>query len=166
MTHLENGLPVKAGGQEQIGLWFITWHCAEIPHVPLHGSMQRWLVQAWLRVHSALVTHSGLHVGGAPLYPKIQEQIACPLISRHWLLGPHGDGLHGFITSVSFTGVHSKNALPEKPCGQVHIGMWLYTLQIALRPQVLTHGSLHLFPTHALSCWQSLLMRHSGRQPK
>jgi hypothetical protein len=31
--------------------------------------------------------------------PGTHEHTACPLISRHWLLGPHGDGLQGSATT-------------------------------------------------------------------
>lgn len=31
------------------------------------------------------------------MYEGKQEHTDCSFISRHWLLGPHGDGLHGFI---------------------------------------------------------------------
>ena len=43
--------------------------------------------------------HSGLHAGGLPMKPGTQEHTACPLISRHWLFGPQGDGLHGCVTT-------------------------------------------------------------------
>lgn len=39
------------------------------------------------------------------------------------------------------------------------------TSQIAFEAQVLKHGSVHLFLTHALSRGQSVLSTHSGRQP-
>lgn len=60
-------------------------------------------MHAWFRAHSELVTHSGLQVGGLPMYPTAHEQTAWPLISLHWLFGPQGDGLHGFL------GIGSKN---------------------------------------------------------
>lgn len=28
----------------------------------------------------------------------MHEHTACPLISLQWLLGPHGDGLHGWTS--------------------------------------------------------------------
>lgn len=31
------------------------------------------------------------------MYVGRQEQTACPLISRHWLLGPQGDGWQGLV---------------------------------------------------------------------
>lgn len=64
--HCWKGLPVYDGGQEQIGLWFLTIHFAPNPHVPGQGSLHFWLVQASLRGHSELTTHSGLQLGGDP----------------------------------------------------------------------------------------------------
>ena len=51
------------------------------------------------------------------------------------------------------------------PGGQLHIGTWLMTLQIALLPQIPGHGSRHLLREQANSREQSLLRTHSGRQP-
>jgi hypothetical protein len=96
--HLVKGSPVKPGGQLQIGLWFITLQRAWSPHVPGQGFIHLWLLHAWFWGHSELTTHSGLHVGGLPMYPVRHEHTACPLVSRHWLFGPQGDGLHGCVT--------------------------------------------------------------------
>jgi hypothetical protein len=74
---------VYRGGQEQIGLWLKTSHFAPIPHVPGQGSMHFWLLHALFKAHSELVTHSGRHVGGEPIYPGTQEHTACPFTSRH-----------------------------------------------------------------------------------
>lgn len=38
--------------------------------------------------------HSGRQLGGDPTYSIKQEHTAWPLIVLHWLLGPHGEGLH------------------------------------------------------------------------
>lgn len=51
------------------------------------------------------------------------------------------------------------------PTGQLHTGIWLYTLQIAFWPQVPIQGSLHLFLMQASWGLQSLLLTHSGLQP-
>lgn len=99
--HLENGSPVKPGLQLHIGLWFTTWHKAFNPQVPGHGSIHFWLTQALFIEHSVEITHSGLQIGGLPMKPGTQEQTAWPLISLHWLLGPQGEGLHGFCGSSS-----------------------------------------------------------------
>lgn len=67
------------------------------PHVPGHGSVHFWLTQALLGAHSELTTHSGLHPGGVPIYVGKHEHTPWPLISRHWLFGPQGEGTQGFI---------------------------------------------------------------------
>ena len=71
-----NGSPVYPGEHVHIGLWFRTWHFALIPQVPGQGSTHFWLLHASFWGHSELVTHSGLQVGGAPIYPGTQEQMA------------------------------------------------------------------------------------------
>lgn len=73
----------------------MTWHLAFNPQDPGQGSIHFWLTHAFVRLHSELITHSGLHVGGLPIKPGTQEHTACPFICLHWLLGPQGDGLHG-----------------------------------------------------------------------
>lgn len=40
-------------------------------------------------------------------------------------------------------------AFPLMPEGQLHIGIWLKTLHMALCPQVLTQGLMHLLRTQA-----------------
>lgn len=54
------------------------------------------MIQALDNTHSELTKHSGLHPGGDPENPSWHEQIARPLLTRHKLFGPHGDGSHGF----------------------------------------------------------------------
>lgn len=44
-----------------------------------------------------MTRHSGLHVGGVPINPCTQEHTDWPLISLHWLFGPHGVGLQGWV---------------------------------------------------------------------
>lgn len=99
--HLVNGSPVYLGGQLHIGLWLTTWHLAFNPQVPGQGSMHFWLTQAWFNGQSELTTHSGLHDGGVPIKLGTQVQTAWPFTALHWLFGPHGDGLHGFISMGS-----------------------------------------------------------------
>lgn len=53
-------------------------------------------MHARFRGHSALVTHSGLQEGGVPENPWRQEHTGWEFVSLHWLLGPQGDGIHGF----------------------------------------------------------------------
>lgn len=67
------------------------------PQLPGQGSWHFWLVHASFFGQSELITHSGLQVGGAPTNPLMQLHIACILFCRHWLFGPHGDGLHGLL---------------------------------------------------------------------
>ena len=188
-----NGSPVRRFGQLQIGLWLMTSHFAPIPHVPGQGFLHFWLLHASFWAHSELTTHSGLHVGGLPIYPGTQEHTAWPLISRHWLLGPHGDGWHGCVTigsviqkiilklkkivnffvffvcfsktTVPLCCLHSTNGLPENPGGQLHIGTWFTTSHRAFWPHVPGQGSLHFWRMHARSRLQSWLNTHSGRQP-
>lgn len=50
------------------------------------------LTQALFNGHSLFTTHSGLQAGGFPTNSGKQEQIAAPLLSLHWLFGPHGFG--------------------------------------------------------------------------
>lgn len=47
------------------------------------------------------MVHSGLHDGGVPTYPTTQEHTAWLFISLHWLFGPQGDGLHGWLMICS-----------------------------------------------------------------
>jgi len=44
--------------------------------------------------------HSGLHKGGAPIYPEKHEHTATPFTCLHWLFGPQGDGAHGLMVST------------------------------------------------------------------
>lgn len=81
-SHLTNGSPDKFGRQLQMGLWFTTRHCAPNPHVPMQGLIHCRLLQALSLSQSELTIHSGLHDGGLPLYPAIQEQTACAFIVR------------------------------------------------------------------------------------
>lgn len=59
-------------------------------------------MQALVKAHSELTVHSGLQPGGLPIYSGKQEHTACPLTSLHWLFGPQGDGLHGFLGASTF----------------------------------------------------------------
>lgn len=107
--HRINGSPVCLLGQVHMGLWFTTWHIAPVPQVPGHGLIHFWLKHASFNGHSELVTHSGLHVGGLPMKPSMQEHTACLLISLHWLFGPQGEGWQGFVTTGSK--IYSNNAV-------------------------------------------------------
>lgn len=184
--HLLNGSPSKRLEQVHIGLWLTTLHCAAIPQVPSHGSLHFWLRHASFNGHSLLLTHSGRHAGGLPMNPWTQEQTPIPFTSRHWLLGPHGDGLHGFSmtgannnktlsyniyvktiiqSNILWRGLQWTNAFPSIPLEHRHIGIWLNTSQTAFGAHVPGQGSLHLLRMQALSREQSELIVHSGRHP-
>lgn len=53
--------------------------------------------------------HSGLQLGGEPVYSGKQEQDGEPFISLHWAFGPQGDGMHGL--SGSTTGSATKKLI-------------------------------------------------------
>lgn len=136
--------------------------------------------------------HSGLQLGGAPMYPARQEQTACPFCGRHWLFGPQGDGWQGswgccgnsennFIVRLSLqffmpfrknshwnipwgSGLQLEKGSPVSPSGQEQTGIWLTTSQRALCPQVPGHGSRHLLLIQAWFLGHSSLRIHSGRQ--
>lgn len=93
--HWKNGSPVNPTGQVQIGLWFLVVQSALTPQVFGHGSVHFLFKQAKWNGHSAFTTHSGLQLGGIPLYSGRHVQTAWPFTSRHLLFGPHGDGEHG-----------------------------------------------------------------------
>lgn len=73
----------------------MTWHRAFWPQVPMQGSTHFWFIHALFDGHSALTTHSGRQPGGDPIYCGRHEQMACSLLTLHWLLGPQGLGVHG-----------------------------------------------------------------------
>lgn len=66
-----------------MGLCFTTSHFAVTPQDPSHGLIHFWLLHARFSGQSELMTHSGRHSGGLPLYPDTQVHTACPFISRH-----------------------------------------------------------------------------------
>ena len=99
--HLVNGSPVYASLQAQIGLWFFTTHVANVPQDAGHGSTHFWLTHARSSGHSEFRVHSGRHIGGAPVNSGRQEQTPWPFSTRHWLFGPHGEGLHGSLYFIS-----------------------------------------------------------------
>jgi hypothetical protein len=72
-----------------------TSHLALIPQAPMQGSPHLKLIQALFEGHSELMTHSGLQLGGGPMYPGRQEQASWPFITWQTALAPHGDGWHG-----------------------------------------------------------------------
>lgn len=62
--------------------------------------MHFWLTQALSQEHSDERTHSGRQPGGLPTKLAKHVQAAIPLLSLHWLFGPHGLGRQTSITSI------------------------------------------------------------------
>jgi len=85
------------------GLWLTTLQYALFPQIPGQGSTHFLFTQAKFVGHSALVVHSGRHIGGFPIKYGKQEHTAWLLSSLHWLFGPHGEGVHGYIGSICVT---------------------------------------------------------------
>lgn len=165
--HCVNGSPVKPDGQAQIGLWLLTWQTEPMPQVCGHGSAHFVLIQARSAGHSDETTHSGRHCGGVPMYPAAHEHTPCPLLLRQLLFGPHGDGEHGLIFSMTRgCSRHCRNGSPVYPGGHVHVGTWFATWHNANWPQIPIHGSMHLYPTQAKRSLQSSFSSHSRRQPR
>lgn len=90
---------MNPSGQLHVGVWLITEHTAPEPQAPTQGSLHFSRMHAKLLGHSELIVHSGRQVGGLPKKLGKQEQDGTPPTSLHSLLGPHGDGIHGFIIS-------------------------------------------------------------------
>ena len=98
----EKGSPTYPWGQLQMGLWLTTSHLALIPHTPTQGLEHLRLIQARAGAHSLLITHSGLHAGGAPKYPGKQVHTGRDSTTRHSAFGPQGDGWQGSVGSGGF----------------------------------------------------------------
>jgi len=104
-----------------MGLWLTTWHRASIPQVPGQGSWHFCEMQAWFWGHSELTTHSGLHDGGLPRKLGWQEHTARPLVTRHTLFGPQGDGSHGFCGGRAVQN-------DQTVCSHIYINFLIYIL--------------------------------------
>lgn len=59
---------------------------------------------------------------------------------------------------------HWTNGSPVKSGGQLHMGLWLTTLQVALNPHEPGQGSTHFWLLQACVRGQSELTMHSGLQ--
>lgn len=155
-------------GQTQLGVWLSTRHSAPDPHRPGQGSLQRWLMQAWLVGHSELVRHSGLQLGGLPVYSGRQVHEGLSPTTRHSEYGPQGDGEHGATLTTSRLGSTMRwqltNGLPEKRSGQRQKGLWLTTWHLAFEPHVPGQGSVQRWLRQAWLRGHSELVVHSGRQ--
>lgn len=86
-----------------VGVWLITLQIAENPHDPGQGSMHFPRMQALFEVHSELIEHSGLQLGGAPINVCKQEHDATPLVFLHCEFGPHGEGTQGSFSICLIT---------------------------------------------------------------
>lgn len=58
------GSPVKPFLQLHMGLWLIVAQFVFVPQLPGQGSTHFWLMQAFSGLHSELIVHSGLQLGG------------------------------------------------------------------------------------------------------
>jgi len=77
-----------------------------MPHKPGQGSLHLCCMQTILAGHSALIVHSGLQLGGLPLYVGKQEQDGIPPVSRHSENMPQGDGTHrSVVMSLTIGGL-------------------------------------------------------------
>lgn len=167
----------------------MTIHSELKPQDPGQGSLHLSFMHARLAGQSDWITHSGRQFGGRPIYSFKQEHTGWLLISRHCENCPQGLGIHGWVGSL-YSGVskykdtirfgkqnrlekglrwikmHLINGSPSWSLGQLHIGLWLTTWQLAWKPQgfAVVHGSTHFWPTHALSWGHSELTKHSARQ--
>lgn len=66
ILHSVKASPTKFSKHVQIGVWFFTIHWALIPHDPGQGFIHLLWIHAKLLEQSALMTHSGLQLGGEP----------------------------------------------------------------------------------------------------
>ena len=73
-----NGSPVCPSLQVHTGTWLMTWQLALEPHEPGHGSLHRCRTHACWLGQSALSTHSGRQLGGAPMWSGRHEQAGTP----------------------------------------------------------------------------------------
>lgn len=100
-----SGFPVYPSLHVQIGLWLFTRQFACWPHTfDVHGFTHFWFVHALSREHSDDTTHSGRQAGAVPTNSGKHVQIATPLLSLHWLFGPHELGRHASMGSFSTAG--------------------------------------------------------------
>jgi len=77
-----------------------------MPHKPGQGFLHLCCMQTILAGHSALIVHSGLQLGGLPLYVGKQEQDGIPPVSRHSENMPQGDGTHrSVVMSLTIGGL-------------------------------------------------------------
>lgn len=89
-----------------IGWAVWSWNLlALMPHTPGHGSLHLLLTHALDRSHSVFWTHSGRQpVYGSPKYSERHAHEPTPFRSLQMAFAPHGDGWHGFTSTLSLTG--------------------------------------------------------------
>ena len=95
LLHCLNGSPLNPFGHLHTAKWFLTVHLALRPQAPVQGSTQRCCEQACFLLHSLLIMHSGRQLGGAPMFPLVQEHIGRSPNRLHTELGPQGLGTQG-----------------------------------------------------------------------
>lgn len=172
--HCTNGFPVYEGGHTHETVWLMTWHSAFVPHDPSQGFWHLLFIHANWAGQSVLITHSGLQLGGVPIYPMLHSHAAVSPTARHLLFGPHGlqESRHGSIKHgfssrsgcwTSSIGWQPLNGSPVSPGLQLHIGEWLNTSHLALIPHDEMHGSTHLLLVQANVGEHSDETTHSGR---
>lgn len=165
--HAVNGSPMYPVLHVQRGEWLTTWQLAFDAHVPGHGSIHLFLVQALLLGQSELTTHSGWQPSyGFPIYPFRQMQAPALARSIHSAFAPQGEGSQAESVSNGTTAFceHWIAASPLYPSGQMQTAVWLTTRHSAFEPHAFSHGFWHFLLIQAKWGAHSLFARHSGRQ--
>ena len=164
-----SGAPWYPGKQEQMALWLITLHSALTPQMPgPQGDLHFWSIQARFCWHSELTKHSGLQLGGSPMYPGRQVHTQAPFSSLKSLYNPQGLGSHGSRSSItgSMTLLQDTEGFPSYPWRQSQRGTWFRTEHTALIPHRPGQGSTHFWFLHTLLLGQSWFWVHSGRHER
>lgn len=84
-----------------------------MPQDPIQGSLHLRPIHAKLLRHSLLLIHSGLQLGGEPIYSGRHAQEGASFITWHTALAPQGDGWHGF-SGITGWGAKEKNMIVER----------------------------------------------------
>lgn len=159
------GLPTYPDGQTQFGVWLTTLHSAIWPQIPGQGSLHFLFKQAKWFAHSLLLTHSGLQFGGDPSKSGKQEHEGELPWTLHIEFSPQGLGKQGSFGSAngfSIIGWHRMKGSPVFLEGQLQMGLWLTTWQVALTPHVPGQGSMHFWFRQARLRAHSEFVMHSG----
>lgn len=86
------GSPSRPGSQAQLARWSTAVQTARGPQACTQGSLHFCATQASVAGHSALIVHSGLQLGGAPMKLGWQLHAGISPDFTHIEFGPHGDG--------------------------------------------------------------------------